>query len=57
MAVDETVRKYQTTGDNVTGKKDSPHKAAQVPPNSVAVQFNDVTKKELAMGDCPGCNY
>lgn len=57
MAIDETVRRYQTTGDNVTGKKDSPHGKGTTPPQSVSVQFNDVTKKELGFGECPGCNY
>lgn len=57
MAIDETVRRYQTTGDTPTHKQDTPHGKGTVPPQSVSVQFNDVTKKELGHGECPGCNY
>jgi hypothetical protein len=56
MAINEKVRRYQTTGDNITGKKDSPHPKGTIPPTSVAVQFNDVTKKELGLS-CEGSNY
>ena len=57
MPVDETVRRYQTSGDPVTHKVDSPHPTGTIPPNSVSMQFNDVVKKELSHGDCPGCMY
>lgn len=57
MPIDETVRRYQTKGENVTGHKDSPHPKGTTPPTSVAVQFNDTTRKELGHSECPGCNY
>lgn len=58
MAIDETVRTYQTQGKPVTKKLDSMNdKSTVAPSNSVAMQFNDVKKTELNHGDCPGCMY
>lgn len=58
MAVDETVRRYQTTGDPVTTKsKDTPAGMGTLPPTSISVQFNDSNRKELSHSDCPGCMY
>lgn len=56
MAIDETVRKYQTSGATPTNKTDK-DVAVTHPSQSVSMQFNDSTKKELTHGDCPGCNY
>jgi hypothetical protein len=56
MAIDETVRKYQTKGSPVTkklDKKEGPHKVTH-PPTSVSVQFDDVKKRELSHNEVPG---
>lgn len=56
MPIDETVRKYQTTGKSISQKREvSPE--FTTPPNSVSMQFNDTKKQELSHGDCPGCMY
>lgn len=57
MPIDETVRSYQTKGEPVTHKQDTPTPYGTMRPEGVAVQFNDVKKKELDHGDCPGCMY
>lgn len=58
MSIDETVRKYQTSGKPVTQKIDTKdYPAKEAPSNSISVPFDDVVKKELSHGDCPGCMY
>lgn len=57
MAIDETVRKYQTKGAPVTKKTDLPAGMGTDAPNSVSIQFNDSMRKELSHGECAGCNY
>lgn len=57
MAIDETVRSYQTKGTPVTNKADVPAGMGTSAPNSVSVQFNDSLRKELSHSDCPGCMY
>lgn len=56
MPIDETVRRYQTSGATPTHKTDKEPEGHK-PSQSVSVQYNDVVKKELTHGDCPGCNY
>lgn len=57
MPIDEKVRKYQTAGKPVVDKKDTRDFPGKTAPGSVSMKFDDVVKKELSHGECPGCMY